>query len=84
MIRVVALFLSVVLLAPLGVAQRTGVKVIGGDWITLGDVAPVTGEHAGILLGPAPPPGGPRPVTRWRRRGPPYPAPRKPRARALV
>jgi flagella basal body P-ring formation protein FlgA len=57
MIRVVALFLSVVLLAPLGVAQRTGAKMIGGDWITLGDVAPVTGEHAGILLGPAPPPG---------------------------
>lgn len=57
MIRIAALLLSVVLLAPLGVAQRTGVKVIGGDWITLGDVAPVTGEHAGILLGPAPPPG---------------------------
>jgi len=57
MIRIAALLLSIVLLAPLGVAQRTGVKVIGGDWITLGDVAPVTGEHAGILLGPAPPPG---------------------------
>ena len=57
MIRIAALFLSVMLLAPLAVAQRTGVKVIGGDWITLGDVAPVTGEHAGILLGPAPPPG---------------------------
>ncbi len=56
MIRVVALVLSVLLLAPLAVAQRTGVKVIG-DWITLGDVAPVTGEHAGILLGPTPPPG---------------------------
>ena len=57
MIRIAALFLSVILLAPLGVAQRAGAKVIGGDWITLGDVAPVTGEHAGILLGPAPPPG---------------------------
>ena len=57
MIRIAALFLSVMLLAPLAVAQRTGAKVIGGDWITLGDVAPVTGEHAGILLGPAPPPG---------------------------
>lgn len=57
MIRIAAIFLSVLLLAPLAVAQRTGVKVIGGDWITLGDVAPVTGEHAGILLGPAPPPG---------------------------
>ena len=57
MIRIAALFLSALLIAPLAVAQRTGVKVIGGDWITLGDVAPVTGEHAGILLGPAPPPG---------------------------
>jgi hypothetical protein len=56
MTRIAALVLSVLLLAPLAVAQRTGVKVIG-DWITLGDVAPVTGEHAGILLGPAPPPG---------------------------
>ena len=57
MIRIVALLLSVLMLAPLAAAQRTGVKVIGGDWITLGDVAPVTGEHAGILLGPAPPAG---------------------------
>lgn len=57
MIRAIALLLALVLAAPLAVAQRTGVKVIGGDWITLGDVAPVTGEHAGILLGPAPPPG---------------------------
>jgi flagella basal body P-ring formation protein FlgA len=53
--RIVALLLSILLLAPLAVAQRTGAKVIGGDWITLGDVAPVTGEHAGILLGPSPP-----------------------------
>lgn len=57
MIRIVALALSVLMLAPFAAAQRTGVKVIGGDWITLGDVAPVTGEHAGILLGPAPPAG---------------------------
>jgi flagella basal body P-ring formation protein FlgA len=57
MIRIAALFLAVLLAAPLAVAQRTGVKTIGGDWITLGDVAPVTGQHAGILLGPAPPPG---------------------------
>ncbi len=57
MIRIAALLISVLMLAPLAVAQRTGVKVIGGDWITLGDVAPVTGEHAGILLGPAPPAG---------------------------
>jgi len=57
MIRIAALALVALMLAPLAVAQRTGVKVIGGDWITLGDVAPVTGEHAGILLGPAPPAG---------------------------
>lgn len=57
MIRIAALALSVLMLAPFAVAQRTGVKMIGGDWITLGDVAPVTGEHAGILLGPAPPVG---------------------------
>lgn len=53
MIRVAALALSIFVLAPLAVAQT----VIKGDWITLGDVAPVTGEHAGILLGPAPPAG---------------------------
>lgn len=32
--------------------------VVRGDWISLGDVAPVTGAGADILLGPAPPPGG--------------------------
>ena len=53
MIRAAAVFLLVLALAPLAAAQ-TAIK---GDWITLGDVAPVTGEHAGILLGPAPPPG---------------------------
>ncbi len=52
MIRAAALVLSLFVLAPLAAAQT----VIRGDWITLGDVAPVTGEHAGILLGPAPPP----------------------------
>lgn len=57
MIRVLAILFALVFAAPLAVAQRTGVKMIGGDWITLGDVAPVTGQHAGILLGPAPPPG---------------------------
>jgi flagella basal body P-ring formation protein FlgA len=30
---------------------------VKGDWVTLGDVAPVTGEAAGILLGAAPPAG---------------------------
>jgi flagella basal body P-ring formation protein FlgA len=57
MIRIATLLLAILLAAPLAVAQRTGMKMIGGDWITLGDVAPVTGQHAGILLGPAPPAG---------------------------
>jgi flagella basal body P-ring formation protein FlgA len=30
---------------------------VSGDWIKLGDVAPVSGEAAGILIGPAPPAG---------------------------
>jgi flagella basal body P-ring formation protein FlgA len=53
MIRAAALVLAVLAFAPFASAQ----KIIRGDWITLGDVAPVTGDHAGILLGPAPPPG---------------------------
>ncbi len=57
MIRLAAAILCLSLLAPYAAAQRAGATVIGGDWITLGDVTPVTGEHAGILLGPAPPPG---------------------------
>jgi flagella basal body P-ring formation protein FlgA len=36
------------------VCAQTSVR---GDWIALGDVAPVTGEAASVLLGPAPPPG---------------------------
>jgi flagella basal body P-ring formation protein FlgA len=40
-------------LAPAAQAQ----KAVAGEWITLGDVAPVTGEAAGLLLGPAPPVG---------------------------
>lgn len=31
--------------------------VVSGDWISLGDVAPVTGEAAKVLLTAAPPPG---------------------------
>ncbi|MDZ4760775.1 MAG: flagellar basal body P-ring formation chaperone FlgA [Alphaproteobacteria bacterium] len=31
--------------------------IVRGDWVSLGDVAPVTGEAAAILVGPAPPPG---------------------------
>lgn len=53
MIRAAALAVFVLAVAPLAFAQ----KAIDGDWIRLGDVAPVTGEEAGILLGPAPPPG---------------------------
>ena len=57
MLRATALVLIALALAPLAAAQRPSTVGIHGDWITLGDVAPVTGEHAGILLGPAPPPG---------------------------
>lgn len=31
--------------------------VVSGEWVSLGDVAPVTGEAAAILLAPAPPAG---------------------------
>ena len=57
MLRAAALVFIALALAPLAMAQRASTIGIRGDWITLGDVAPVTGEHAGILLGPAPPPG---------------------------
>ena len=53
MIRVALLALITLAAAPLAEAQ----KAIKGDWISLGDVAPVTGEAAGILIGSAPPPG---------------------------
>ncbi len=46
---------ALALLAAAPVAQAQ--KAISGEWIMLGDVAPVTGEAAGLLLGPAPPPG---------------------------
>ena len=39
------------------VAKTSGAKIISSEWISLGDVAPVTGEAAAILIGPAPPPG---------------------------
>jgi flagella basal body P-ring formation protein FlgA len=57
MLRAAALVLLALAIAPLADAQKASTIGIRGDWITLGDVAPVTGEHAGILLGPAPPPG---------------------------
>jgi flagellar basal body P-ring formation protein FlgA len=54
MIRVAALALAVLTFAPTAAAQA---KQVSGEWIRLGDVAPVTGEAAGILIGPAPPAG---------------------------
>ncbi len=56
MIRLAALALVLAVLAAPAMAQRAP-KQVGGDWITLGDVAPVTGTAAGILIGPAPPAG---------------------------
>lgn len=53
MIRAALLAVAALLFAPLAAAQAP--KAVAGDWITLGDVTPVTGEHAGILIGPAPP-----------------------------
>lgn len=56
MIRIALLSLSLAALALPATAQ-TAAKKVSGEWITLGDVAPVTGEAAAILLGPAPPAG---------------------------
>ena len=53
MVRFALLALTALALAPLAAAQST----VKGDWIALGDVAPVTGDAAAILVGPAPPPG---------------------------
>src|SRR5262249_8545224 len=53
MVRFALLALATFALAPAAGAQ-TAVK---GDWIALGDIAPVTGDAAAILVGPAPPPG---------------------------
>ena len=56
MIRIAVLVLCLAALAAPAMAQRAPTQV-SGDWITLGDVAPVTGTAAGILIGPAPPAG---------------------------
>ena len=48
--------LAALVLAPEAGAQK-GAKIISSEWISLGDVAPVTGDAAAILIGPAPPPG---------------------------
>ena len=53
MIRYLAALLAALIFAPLAFAQVT----VKGEWISLGDVAPVTGEAAAVLIGPAPPPG---------------------------
>lgn len=57
MIRAAAFFaIACLAFADLAWAQG-GAKQVRGEWITLGDVTPVTGEAAGILIGPAPPAG---------------------------
>jgi flagella basal body P-ring formation protein FlgA len=53
MIRAALASFAALILAPIAAAQVT----VKGEWISLGDVAPVTGEAADILIGPAPPPG---------------------------
>jgi flagellar basal body P-ring formation protein FlgA len=55
MIRILAALVAFLMFAPIAVAQTA--KTIKGEWISLGDVTPVTGEAAAILIGPAPPAG---------------------------
>ncbi|MEZ5939706.1 MAG: flagellar basal body P-ring formation chaperone FlgA [Hyphomonadaceae bacterium] len=47
--------LGAALVAPAG-AQEHRVTV-AGDWVSLGDIAPVAGDAANILVAPSPPPG---------------------------
>lgn len=56
MIRIAALAVAFALIAAPALAQRAP-RQVSGEWITLGDVAPVTGTAAGILIGAAPPAG---------------------------
>ncbi len=51
--RLAAFTLAAALLAAPCAAQT----VVSGEWVSLGDVAPVTGEAAAILLAPSPPAG---------------------------
>ena len=53
MIRALTLAIALLIASPQAHAQ----KAVSGEWISLGDVAPVTGDAAAILIGPAPPPG---------------------------
>jgi flagellar basal body P-ring formation protein FlgA len=58
MIRFALAALACLALAPLATAQAAGsATTVKGEWIALGDVVPVTGDAAFILLGPSPPPG---------------------------
>ncbi len=53
-----ALFRTALLAAMLAATPLAHAQVmVKGDWIALSDVAPVTGQAAGILLAPSPPPG---------------------------
>jgi flagellar basal body P-ring formation protein FlgA len=53
MIRAALLGLALFALVP----AAHGQVAVKGDWISLGDIAPVTGDAAAILIGPAPPAG---------------------------
>jgi len=53
MIRAALIAIGLLALAPFAHAQIA----VKGDWISLGDIAPVTGDAAAILIGPAPPAG---------------------------
>ncbi len=57
MLRLAVLAFAVFASMP-AAAQAPGSQTeVRGDWIALGDVVPVTGEAAAILIGPAPPAG---------------------------
>jgi flagellar basal body P-ring formation protein FlgA len=53
MIRALLAAITAIAVTPAAHAQIA----VKGEWISLGDVAPVTGDAAAILIGPAPPPG---------------------------
>jgi len=53
MIRAALALAAALAFSPPAAAQ----VAVKGEWISLGDVAPVTGDAAAILIGPAPPPG---------------------------
>lgn len=54
--RIAAIAFALLAIAAPAMAQKAA-RQVSGEWISLGDVAPVTGEAAGILIGPAPPAG---------------------------